>query len=63
MLVTPFFRGKEKCMWNVHWVYELPTTVKIIVLVVGFISIIGAFFFGKQPQKDEKKPLDEKSKR
>lgn len=50
-------------MWNVQWVYELPTIVKVIFLVVGFISCVCAYYLGKQSQKEEKKPLDEKSKR
>lgn len=63
ILVTPFFRGKEKIMWNMRWVYELPTTIKVIVLVSALISFVCAYYLSKQSQKDEKKPLDEKSKR
>ena len=50
-------------MWNIRWVYELPTTIKVIVLVAALISFVYAYYFSKLSQKDEKKPLDEKSKR
>ena len=50
-------------MWNVRWVYELPTTVKVLVLVAGLISFGCAYYLGKQQQQEEKEPLDEKSKR
>lgn len=51
-------------MWNVQWVNELPTVVKIFILGACLMFFVSAYFLGRQSQKnvEEDKPLEKKSK-
>ena len=60
------FCGKETLMWNMDYIHNLPTVLKVIILILGFLIISSGLWLSpdksnKDPD-DEDKPLDTMSK-
>ena len=54
-------------MWNMDYIHNLPTVLKVIILILGFLIISSGLWLSpdknnKDPDDDEDKPLDTMSK-
>lgn len=50
-------------MWNMDFIHNLPTVLKVIILILGFLIISSGLWVSsdknnKEPNDDEDKPLD-----
>lgn len=44
-------------MWNMDYIYNLPTVLKVIILILGFLIISSGLWLS--PDKNNKDPDDE----
>jgi hypothetical protein len=54
-------------MWNMDYIHNLPTVLKVVILILGFLIISSGLWLSpgknnKDPDDDEDKPLDTMSK-
>jgi len=55
-------------MWNMDYIHTLPTALKVIVLILGFLIISSGLWLSpdknnKDPDNEDDQPLDRMSKR
>ena len=61
------FAWKGDIMWNMDYIHNLPTALKIIVLILGFLIISSGLWLSpdknnKDPDNEDDQPLDRMSK-
>ena len=54
-------------MWNMDYIHNLPTVLKVIILILGFLIISSGFWIhqdknNKNPSDEDDQPLDRMSK-
>lgn len=61
------FTWKGAIMWNMDYIHNLPTVLKVIVLILGFLIISSGLWLSpdknnKDPDNEDDQPLDRMSK-